>query len=118
MSKYGVFSGLYFPAFTPYLSLLSPNVGKYGPKKTTYWETFHALYHKKEGEKAVFSCSKFVWLICLKLTVDTRTKRLTKRLTVVLVGVSCIVFEHINASSKNEKLTSRRNKFFNSLDGA
>ena len=30
MSKYRVFSG--------------PNTGKYGPKKTTYLDTFHAMY--------------------------------------------------------------------------
>ena len=35
-SKYGVFSGVYFPVF-------SPNTGKYGPKKTTYLDTFHAV---------------------------------------------------------------------------
>ena len=32
-SKYGVFSGPYFPAF-------SPNVGKYGPEKTASLDTF------------------------------------------------------------------------------
>ena len=32
VSKYGVFSGPYFPAF-------SPNTGKYGPVKTPYLET-------------------------------------------------------------------------------
>ena len=35
MSKYGVFSGPYFPVF-------SPNTGKYGPEKTLYLDTFHA----------------------------------------------------------------------------
>ena len=32
MSKYGVFSGPYFPIF-------SPNAGKYGPEKTPYLDT-------------------------------------------------------------------------------
>ena len=36
VSKYGVFSGPYFPAF-------SPNTGKYGPEKTSYVDTFHVL---------------------------------------------------------------------------
>ena len=36
MSKYGVFSGPYFPVF-------SPNTGKYGPEKTAYLDTFHAV---------------------------------------------------------------------------
>ena len=36
MSKYGVISGAYFPAF-------SPNTGKYGPEITLYLGTFHAV---------------------------------------------------------------------------
>ena len=35
MSKYGVFSGPYFP-----------NSGKYGPENTTYLDTFHAVTPK------------------------------------------------------------------------
>ena len=42
------FSGPYFPAFglntdTPYLPVFSPNGGKYGPEKTPYLSTFHAV---------------------------------------------------------------------------
>ena len=37
VSKYGVFSGPYFPVF-------SPNTGKYGPEKTSYLDTFDAVY--------------------------------------------------------------------------
>ena len=47
VSKYGVFSGPYFPAFelnTPYLSVFSSNAGKYGPEKTSYLVTFHAVW--------------------------------------------------------------------------
>ena len=36
MSKYGVFSGPYFPVF-------SPNIEKYGPEKTPYLDTFHEM---------------------------------------------------------------------------
>ena len=36
VSKYGVF-------FTPYLSVFSPNAGEYGPEKTPYLDTFHAV---------------------------------------------------------------------------
>ena len=36
MAKYGVFSGPYFPIF-------SPNTGKYGLEKTSYLNTFHAV---------------------------------------------------------------------------
>ena len=54
MSKYGVFSDLYFSAFglnteRYYLSVFSPNAGKYGPEKTPYLDTFHAvqsLHHR------------------------------------------------------------------------
>ena len=28
---------------TPYLSLFSPNAGKYGPEKNPYLDTFHAV---------------------------------------------------------------------------
>ena len=36
MFKYGVFSGRYFPVF-------SPNTGKYGPEKNPYLDIFHAV---------------------------------------------------------------------------
>ena len=36
VSKYGVFSGPYFPVF-------GLNTGKYGPEKTPYLDTFHAI---------------------------------------------------------------------------
>ena len=36
VSKYGVFSGMYFPVF-------GLNAGKYGPGKTPYLDTFHAV---------------------------------------------------------------------------
>ena len=29
--------------YTPYLSVFSPNAGKYGPEKTPYLDTFHAV---------------------------------------------------------------------------
>ena len=45
VSKYGV-SGPYFPASglnTERHSVFSPNAGKYGPEKTPYLGTFHAV---------------------------------------------------------------------------
>ena len=36
MSKYGAFSGLYFPVF-------ELSTGKYGPEKAPFLDTFHAL---------------------------------------------------------------------------
>ena len=49
MFKYGVFSGPYFSAFGPnteryFVPLHIPNAGKYGPEKTPYLDTFHAVY--------------------------------------------------------------------------
>ena len=47
MSKYGVFSGLYFPAFglnTEDHSVFSPHAGKYRPEKTPYLDIFHTMY--------------------------------------------------------------------------
>ena len=35
VSKYGIFSGPYFPVF-------SPNTAKYGPEKTPNLDTFHS----------------------------------------------------------------------------
>ena len=31
--------------FTKYLSVFSPNTGKYGPEKTPYLNTFHTVFH-------------------------------------------------------------------------
>ena len=39
VSKQGVFSGPYFPVF-------SPNTGKYGPEETLYLDSFHAVLRK------------------------------------------------------------------------
>ena len=44
MSKYGVFSGPYFPAF-------EMNTGKYGLEKTPYLDTLHAVFISKYNEK-------------------------------------------------------------------
>ena len=59
MSKYGVLSGPYFSAFGQYLSVLSPNAGKYEPEKTPHLETFHAVQTKQiclEGESQTLRC--------------------------------------------------------------
>ena len=37
VSKYGLFSGLY-------LHIFSPKMGKYGPEKTPYLDTFHSVF--------------------------------------------------------------------------
>ena len=45
VSKYGVFSSRYFAAFGLNTERyeFSPNGGKYGPEKTQYLDTFHAV---------------------------------------------------------------------------
>ena len=30
--------------FTPYISVFSPNTGKYGPEKNPYLDSFHAVF--------------------------------------------------------------------------
>ena len=45
-SKYGVFSGPYFPVFglnTEINRVFSPNRGKYGPENTPYFDTFYTV---------------------------------------------------------------------------
>ena len=53
VSKYGVFSGPYFPVF-------SPNTGINGPEKTPYLDSFHAVLASQTISKApalpVFEC--------------------------------------------------------------
>ena len=53
MSKYGVFYGPYFPAF-------SPNTGKCGPEKTLYLDTFHSAGLNESHKKFSFEV-----LVCL-----------------------------------------------------
>ena len=60
VSEYGVISGPYIPAFglnTEYLSVFSPNAGKYWPKITSYLDTFHAVQVNTTGsiDKACLS---------------------------------------------------------------
>ena len=40
MSKFGVFSGPYFPVF-------GLKTGKYGPEKTPYLDTFHTVFYNQ-----------------------------------------------------------------------
>ena len=54
MSKYGVFSGPYFPEF-------GLNTGKYGPEETPYLDAFHAV----QGKRAITSFSLTWKTICV-----------------------------------------------------
>ena len=50
VSKYGVFSGPYFPSNglnTERYKVFSPNMGKCGPEETPYLDTFHAVFSIK-----------------------------------------------------------------------
>ena len=56
MSKYGVFSGPYFPVFglkTEIYEVFSSNAGIYGPEKTLYLGTSHAVSHYITGHENV-----------------------------------------------------------------
>ena len=70
MFKYGVFPGLYFPACglnTVRYSVFSPNAGKYGPEKTPYLDTFHAVH---VIGLLTLTVAEFIDLIFLSDTVD------------------------------------------------
>ena len=54
--KYGVFSGLYFPVF-------SPNTGKYGPEKTPYLDTFHTVSKNQSFPTFLTGIEMGYWLI-------------------------------------------------------
>ena len=59
VSKYGVFSGLYFPVF-------KLSTGKYGPEKTPYLDTFHAIVSIVMAKGVAKRChdnliSFFIW---------------------------------------------------------
>ena len=61
MSKYGVFSGPYFPVFSP-----NTGTGKYGPEKPPYLDTFHAV------RKSDFSVYPFTYLFIRPWPILTR----------------------------------------------
>ena len=54
VSKYGVFSGPYFPVF-------SPNTGIYGPEKTPYLDTFQTVPRLTKGEWEQSDLFRFAW---------------------------------------------------------
>ena len=90
MSEYAVTFGPHFPVFnTAYFSVFSPNIGKYGPEITLYWDTFHTvnifhilsqfLYYKWIGT-SIFS-PKREYTTCLAIC---RTTCKTSRPEVIL----------------------------------
>ena len=59
---------------TPYLSVFSPNAGKYGPEKTPYLDTFQGMtfLEKTTGAKRPrprMSKSSFLLILTLKISV-------------------------------------------------
>ena len=67
MSKNGVISVPYFPAFGlnteryfVYLSVFSLNAGKYGPEVTPFLDTFHAVFILTFNLKKEKQCKKNV----------------------------------------------------------
>ena len=43
------------PMYTKYLSVFSPNAGKYGPEKTPYLDTFHTVFACMNKKSALVS---------------------------------------------------------------
>ena len=75
-AKYGVFSGPYFPAFglnterygvSPYLSVFSPNAGKYGPEKIRIWTLFTQWMFAEESICTKSQCPDYVLQMYVKL---------------------------------------------------
>ena len=89
VSKYGFFSGPYFPVFGLNAEIYSksvnlrihPNRGKYGPEKTPYLDTFHTvkrdinLFHK--------GCKFISLMYCVFLFMDDYQKLLPRRCSVM-----------------------------------
>ena len=73
MSKYGVFSGPYFPVF-------GQDTGEYGPEETPYWDTFHAVN--------LFKHLKVFQIIGIALA----TERSIKSVTFIFLGF-CLNFK-------------------------
>ena len=49
-------------------SVFSPNAVKYGPEKTPYLDTFHAVYHSVKSQQPLFARSKNLWWFrCLQI---------------------------------------------------
>ena len=43
--------------FTPSISVFSPNIWKYGPEKTPYLNTFHAVFSLVSSNTRIFFCN-------------------------------------------------------------
>ena len=88
MSKYGVISGPYFPAFVlntercAYLSVFSPNAGKYGAELTPYLDNFPVVQRIRISRTCGYWFRQ-VWL-------DLST---VSELQDVLIFVPCLVYE-------------------------
>ena len=59
-AKYGVFSGPYFPVF-------SPNAGKYGPEKIRIWTLFTQWMFAEESICTKSQCPDYVLQMYVKL---------------------------------------------------
>ena len=85
MSKYGVFTGPYFPVFglnkefySVNLSVFILNTGKYGPEKTPYMDIFHVMiYMDRENEFIKNDKKKSDQNASLKIKKSKKTKAKT-----------------------------------------
>ena len=70
VSKYGVFSGPYLPAFRlnmAYLSVFSPNAGKCAPEKASYFDTFQAVLIICKKPLMVLQMGELSWQVLLTI---------------------------------------------------
>ena len=109
-SKYGVFSGPYFPAYE-YLSVFSQNAGKCGPEKTPYLDIFHAVllwkHSKVHSKSSLTSKTEFfakIFKAFEPLTI-TRKKLLLRCLDSeyvfdilwqIIIGYICVVLSEFS----------------------
>ena len=108
--NYGVFSGPYFPVF-------SPNTGKYGPEKTPYLDTFHTVADELflDWNTSAAICSwtvrhiiALLGLMCISLQIclskKTRSKALPKKLASCFFLLLPYVYEN-NESNVPSRLS-------------
>ena len=76
VSKYGVISGTYFPVFglnterysgiIRYLTVFSPNTGKYGPEIAPYLDTFHEVTVTSQVTLGSVYLEGYFWRVAFK----------------------------------------------------
>ena len=92
MSKYGVFSGPYFPVFglnTEIISVFSPNAGKYGPEKNSVFGHFTRWYFY---QNQIYNSEIFF--------IESRTNIWVILEKNIFFHLTCLHFSHANLLKK------------------